>query len=59
MPAQPVVFPALAGINRSTRRRQTSISGVPRASGDKPQNLADEELSICVFPALAGINRAI
>ncbi|EHV22970.1 hypothetical protein ECDEC5A_3312 [Escherichia coli DEC5A] len=30
------MFPAPAGINRSSLLRQTTTAGVPRASGDKP-----------------------
>ncbi|EEO3282961.1 hypothetical protein [Salmonella enterica] len=36
---QPVeaVFPAPAGINRVLTRLESCLSGIPRASGDKPQ----------------------
>ncbi|HBV9973536.1 TPA: hypothetical protein MEB04_004312 [Klebsiella pneumoniae] len=38
------VFPAPAGINRHSRRPCNALSGVPRASGDKPLAIINEPL---------------
>ena len=51
------MFPALAGINRQNATRPLERTGVPRASGDKPDAGAAAAEWPYVFPALAGINR--
>ena len=51
------VFPAPAGINRISGKKQIQKIGVPRASGDKPFCCWFEEALARVFPAPAGINR--
>ncbi|END31621.1 hypothetical protein EC179100_3223 [Escherichia coli 179100] len=51
------MFPAPAGINRISGKKQIQKIGVPRASGDKPFCCWFEEALARVFPAPAGINR--
>ncbi|EFC3457413.1 hypothetical protein G9U74_002159 [Escherichia coli] len=51
------VFPAPAGINRTLTQRANILTGVPRASGDKPEAYISNRIGLRVFPAPAGINR--
>ncbi|EGC1081508.1 hypothetical protein H8467_003602 [Salmonella enterica] len=52
------VFPAPAGINRVRSGTRIPPISVPRASGDKPDQLKELAADFVVFPAPAGINRA-
>ncbi|EGF3846587.1 hypothetical protein ICQ57_002200 [Salmonella enterica] len=51
------VFPAPAGINRVRSGTRIPPISVPRASGDKPDQLKELAADFVVFPAPAGINR--
>ncbi|HAH9724964.1 TPA: hypothetical protein HIF43_000162 [Escherichia coli] len=56
---QTTVFPAPAGINRSSRYKILCQISVPRASGDKPVYPSPHNSGYTVFPAPAGINRFV
>ncbi len=51
------VFPARVGMNRGLVAFAERRSGVPRASGDEPQNKFYELDTAWVFPARVGMNR--
>ncbi|AKD09600.1 hypothetical protein UPM260_2754 [Salmonella enterica subsp. enterica serovar Typhimurium] len=48
------MFPAPAGINRTVYTGFHAFSGVPRASGDKPELLANDELTVECSPRQRG-----
>ena len=54
-----VVFPARAGMNRSTGRAPWARRCVPRASGDEPSFPGGSLTRATVFPARAGMNRLL
>ena len=51
------VFPARAGMNRSSVNHGLSRQCVPRASGDEPYRRLAPGEAAKVFPARAGMNR--
>ena len=51
------MFPARAGMNRSTPSAGSTRSGVPRTRGDEPIFESVFTGSMYVFPARAGMNR--
>ncbi len=52
-----LVFPAPAGMNRSSTKRLPNSASVPRTRGDEPRLEAEMREVWSVFPAPAGMNR--
>ena len=55
--ASAMLFPAQAGINRTSFKIRKPSASVPRTGGDKPDIPAARYPELCLFPAQAGINR--
>ena len=53
------MFPASAGMNRSTSRRSSGIPYVPRERGDEPGGVGELKTQQWMFPASAGMNRLL